>query len=67
MLAELLELAPAGLEQVDGGDFVEFALYGAPGELPALAEGDAVVGGVRVRVRGEAVGDDWADRWREFH
>ena len=34
MLAELLELAPAGFEQVDGDGFVEFALYGAPGELP---------------------------------
>ena len=67
MLAELLELAPAGLEQVDGEGFVEFALYGAPGELPALAEGDALVGGVRVSVRGQAVGDDWAERWREFH
>ena len=67
VLAELLELAPAGLEQVDGEGFVEFALYGAPGELPALAEGDALVGGVRVRVRGQTVADDWAERWRAFH
>jgi ribosomal protein L11 methyltransferase len=67
VLAELLELAPAGLEQVDGEDFVEFALYGAPGELPALAEGDALVGGICVRVRGQTVADDWAERWRAFH
>ena len=34
MLAALLELAPEGFEQVDGDGWVEFALYGAPGELP---------------------------------
>ena len=67
MLAALLELAPAGVEQVDGEDFVEYALYGAPGELPAFPEGEAEVGGVVVSVRGEPVADDWAERWRQFH
>ena len=42
MLAELLELAPGGVEQVDepdgGTDIVEYAIYGAPGELPELGE-----------------------------
>ena len=67
MLAELIELAPEGFEQVDGDGFVEFALYGAPGELPELAEGTARIGGIAVEVTGTQVGDDWADRWREFH
>ncbi len=67
MLAALLELAPTGVEQVDGEDFVEYALYGAPGELPAFPEGEAEVGGVVVSVRGEPVADDWAERWRQFH
>ena len=67
VLAALLELAPAGVEQVDGDGFVEFAVYGAPGELPALGEGAAEVGGVTVMVRGEEVPDDWAERWRRFH
>jgi ribosomal protein L11 methyltransferase len=67
VLAELVELAPAGFEQVDGDGFVEFALYGAPGELPTLATGPAEIGGIRVEVSGTEVGDDWADRWREFH
>ncbi len=67
MLAELLELAPTGVEQVDGDGFVEYALYGAPGELPEFPEGEAEVGGVRVRVRGEPVADDWAERWKQFH
>jgi ribosomal protein L11 methyltransferase len=67
VLAALLELAPRGVEQVDGDGWVEYALYGAPGELPAFPEGEADVGGVRVRVRGEPVAEDWAERWREFH
>ena len=67
MLAELLELAPAGLEQVDGDGWVELALYGAPGELPELAPGPARVGGAEVEVSSTELGDDWADRWREFH
>jgi ribosomal protein L11 methyltransferase len=46
---------------------VEYALYGAPGELPSFPAGEAEVGGVRVGVRGERVADDWAERWRRFH
>ena len=67
MLAELVELAPAGFEQVDGDHFVEFALYGAPGELPELPRGRASIGGVTVEVSGSEIGDDWASRWRDFH
>ena len=46
MLAALLELAPGGVEQVDGEGFVEYAVYGAPGELPSFPPGEAMVGGV---------------------
>jgi ribosomal protein L11 methyltransferase len=67
VLAALLELAPAGVEQVDGDGFVEYAVYGAPGELPALPRGEAEVAGVRVTVSGDEVADDWAERWRRFH
>jgi ribosomal protein L11 methyltransferase len=67
VLAALLELTPAGVEQVDGDGWVEYALYGAPGELPSLPEGEAEVAGTRVRVRGEEVPEDWAERWKRFH
>lgn len=67
VLLALLELAPSGVEQVDGEGWVEFAVYGAPGELPELSPGAASVAGVEVEVRGEQVADDWADRWRTFH
>ena len=63
----LLELAPSGVEEVALGDEVEFALYGAPGELPSFPPGEAEVGGVRVAVLGREVPDDWAERWRRFH
>ncbi|CAN5520559.1 50S ribosomal protein L11 methyltransferase [soil metagenome] len=67
VLGAILELAPGGVEQVDGPDHVEFALYGAPGELPTLGEGEAEIAGVTVSVRGSEVPDDWAERWRRFH
>jgi ribosomal protein L11 methyltransferase len=67
VLGALLELAPSGVEQVDGDGWVEYALYGAPGELPSLPHGEARVGGVSVRVRGEEVPEDWDERWKRFH
>lgn len=67
MLGALLELAPSGVEQVDGEGYVEFAVYGAPGELPELDEGEAEVGGVRVTVSGREVPGDWSERWKRFH
>jgi ribosomal protein L11 methyltransferase len=67
VLVSLLELAPTGVEQVDGDGWVEFAIYGAPGELPSFPPGEAEVAGVRVAVSGDEVADDWAERWREFH
>ena len=67
VLAALIEVAPSGVEQVDGDGWVEYAVYGAPGELPALPEGEAEVGGVRVQVAGTEVPHDWRDRWKRFH
>jgi ribosomal protein L11 methyltransferase len=67
VLAALLELTPAGVEQVDGDGWVEYALYGTPGELPSLPEGSASVAGTIVQVRGEEVPEDWAERWKRFH
>jgi ribosomal protein L11 methyltransferase len=67
VLAELLELVPAGVEEVDAGDHVEYAVYGAPGELPALPDLRAAAGGALVEVSTSEVADDWAHRWRAFH
>ena len=70
-LAELLELAPGGIEEVDepGGEpgVVEYAIYGAAGELPDLGALRAAAGGALVEVRSEPVPDDWAERWKRFY
>ncbi len=66
-LAELLELAPSGVEEVDRGDTIEYAVYGAPGELPALPALRAAAGAALVEVTTTEVADDWASRWRTFH
>lgn len=67
VLAAMLELSPAGVEETGGRRFVEYAVYGAPGELPELPDGEAELGGVRVVVSGTEVPDDWEERWKRFH
>jgi ribosomal protein L11 methyltransferase len=66
-LAELLELVPAGVEEVDRGDTIEYAVYGTPGELPQLPALRAAAGAAFVDVTTTEVADDWASRWRSFH
>ncbi len=68
VLAELIELAPSGVEEVSVGDgVVEYAVYGAPGELPALPDLRAAAGEALVEVSTSEIPDDWDQRWREFH
>ena len=73
VLAELLELAPAGVEEIevgapDGGEaLVEYAIYGAPGELPVLPDLRAAAGGALVEISTTKIADDWPERWKRFH
>jgi len=67
VLAELVELAPGGLEEERGGSYVEYAIYGPPGELPSLPDLEAAAGEGLVEVTSTEIPDDWADRWRDFH
>lgn len=68
VLAELLELAPAGVEEAQvGEDTIEYAVYGAPGELPGLPALDAVVGDALVEISTSEIADDWHERWKQFH
>ena len=67
-LAELLELAPSGVEEVDLGDAgVEYAVYGPPGELPVLPDLEAAVGGALIEITTSELPDDWSERWKRFH
>ena len=68
VLAELLELAPTGVEEVelaDGG--VEYGVYGAPGELPSLPALTAAAGNGLVEISTQEVAEGWEERWRQFH
>jgi ribosomal protein L11 methyltransferase len=67
-LAELLELAPAGVEEVERDDgTIEYAVYGAEGELPSLPDLRAAAGAALVAVTTTEVAADWASRCRDFH
>jgi ribosomal protein L11 methyltransferase len=67
VLSNLLELAPNGVEEERGPGWVEYAIYGPPGEVPDLGELQAAAGGSLVDVTTTSVPDDWADRWADFH
>jgi ribosomal protein L11 methyltransferase len=81
VLAELLELVPGGVEEVglisnlgdpgreaeEAPGLYEFAVYGPPGELPAVPEFEAAAGDGLVEISSTEIPDDWADRWRDFH
>lgn len=66
-LAQLMELAPSGVEEVRDGEFVEYAVYGPPGEVPELPDLQAAVGDDLVSVSTTEVADDWHERWKQFH
>jgi ribosomal protein L11 methyltransferase len=68
VLAELLELAPAGVEEtLIGEQTVEYAVYGAPGELPQLPDLKAAAGEALVEISTSETADDWQERWKQFH
>ena len=68
VLAELLALAPSGVEETELPDgSIEYAVYGAPGELPVLPDVRAAAGDALVDVSTTEVADDWSERWRAFH
>ena len=68
VLAELLELAPSGVEEVElGPGVIEYAVYGPPGELPALPDLTAAAAGALIELSSSEIPDDWSERWREFH
>jgi ribosomal protein L11 methyltransferase len=73
VLADLLELAPGGVEEIElpGGEgveaLVEYAVYGVPGELPELPDLRAAVGDALVEVSTSEVADDWSESWKRFH
>jgi len=67
VLAELAVLVPGGVEEERGSTYVEYAIYGEPGEVPSLPALEAAAGEGLVEIETTEVPDDWGDRWRDFH
>lgn len=67
MLAELIEIVPGGVEEERGETYVDYAIYGPPGEIPELPDIEAAAGDGLVSIETTEIPDDWADRWRDFH
>lgn len=67
VLAELVQISPGGVEEEAGPGWIEYAIYGAEGELPDLGAVEAAAGDELVEITSERIPDDWADRWRDFH
>jgi ribosomal protein L11 methyltransferase len=68
VLAELLELAPSGVEEAEVGEgLVEYAVYGSSGELPQLPLLHAAAGDALVEIATTELPDDWSERWKRFH
>src|SRR5680860_11662 len=65
--ADLAAAPGATADPATTGALVEFAIYGAEGELPAIGELEAELDGELVELEATEVADDWAERWREFH
>jgi ribosomal protein L11 methyltransferase len=67
VLAELVEIVPGGVEEERGESYVEYAIYGPPGEIPELPDIEVAAGDGLVEIETTEIPDDWADRWRDFH
>jgi ribosomal protein L11 methyltransferase len=71
VLADLLEVAPSGVEEVAEPDgragVVEYAVYGAAGEVPDVGTFESLAGDALVEVITEEVPDDWEERWKRFY
>jgi ribosomal protein L11 methyltransferase len=68
VLAELLELAPSGVEEVELDEReIEFAVYGSSGELPTLPDLRAAAGQALIEVSTSSLDEDWPERWKQFH
>jgi ribosomal protein L11 methyltransferase len=68
VLAALLDLAPAGLEERDvDAQTVEYVLYGDSEALPSDGVLQELAGRALIGLDHSEVADDWAVRWREFH
>ena len=67
VLAELLDLAPAGVEERAAADTVEYLIYADADRLPSEAQVRAAAGSALRAIARTEVADDWSERWKQWH
>ena len=67
VLAELLGLAPAGVEERGGAGTVEYVFYGDEAALPTEEQLRTAAGSALLGISREEVADDWNERWKQWH
>ena len=67
VLAELLELAPTGVEERAVADTVEYVIYADAARLPSEEEVRAAAGSALRGISRAEVADDWSERWKQWH
>lgn len=67
VLPDLLELAPAGVEERQADAGVEYVIYAAEDELPAESAIRAAAGDSLLSLGRSEVADDWSERWKRWH
>ena len=67
VLAALLELAPAGVEERGEADTVEYVIYADASQLPSEEQVRAAAGSALRGIARADVADDWSERWKQWH
>ena len=68
VLVELLELAPAGVEESSTGGVTSSTRSTArPESCRRCPTSSALAGGGLVEISTSEVADDWQERWKQFH
>ena len=67
VLPELLELAPAGVEERTAAGTVEYVIYADAAQLPTDAQLRAATGPALRGLSRTDVADDWSERWKQWH
>jgi ribosomal protein L11 methyltransferase len=67
VLADLLEIAPGGVEERTDDATVEYVIYADPASLPSSEQVQAVAGPSLREITRTQVADDWHERWKQWH
>ena len=67
VLAELLVLAPAGVEERTTPAGVEYVIYADATALPSEGDLRRAAGTALLGIERNEVADDWSERWKQWH